>query len=179
MILSKSNNSNNNFEDDNDNSLLTAEVQNLFCDLLRNELELIQVLAETAFEIQGNKDFTTYEAYIYIDVQNKKYLDEVSVKNFLSNNGYDINDNEAGGIVFRLDNDGDGKVSYEEFQKIFFPLGVESINGSIGFSGGNSINSDGFVQSKGNYSEMNSNKTGSFGKKKYEIPSSYKNDSSK
>jgi Ca2+-binding EF-hand superfamily protein len=94
----------------------------IFNKLLIKEFELISNLAKIAKELLNSKDFTTYEAFLLVQNNVLKYIDDESLKGFLSKNGNTMDDKHIATIMKRLDLDKDGKVSYDEFQNIFFPI---------------------------------------------------------
>lgn len=89
------------------------------------ELDLVQQLAQIADELQSSKDFTTYEAFLAI-VHDCKYITEANLEIFLKDNKLELQLNDISTLLFRLDSDLDGKISYEEFQEIFFPYKIFS-----------------------------------------------------
>lgn len=93
----------------------TNEIENIFAKIISKELDMIKELAQIANELKTSKDFTTYEAFTAI-VNEDKYITESNLKNFLINKADDITT-----LMYRIDSDNDGKISYEEFQEIFFP----------------------------------------------------------
>jgi Ca2+-binding EF-hand superfamily protein len=100
----------------------SSSVESAFASLLSKELGLVSDLAETAEELLNAKDFTTYEAFLSIDLDNTKYIDEKSLEAFLAKHGNSLTDQDIMGIIYRLDADMDKRVSYEEFQQLFLPI---------------------------------------------------------
>lgn len=111
-----------NEENSSENQKISNSVEETICRLLLRELSLVEELANIADELKNSKDFTTYEAFISVDTVNSKYISAPSLRDFLQSGGFNVSQRECQDIIFRLDNDGDGQVSYEEFQEIFFPL---------------------------------------------------------
>lgn len=66
-----------------------------------------------------SKDFTTYEAFVSIAGAEVKYIEAENIRKFCKEN---FTTEEISDILFRLDKDGDGRVSYEEFLEVFFPF---------------------------------------------------------
>ena len=64
----------------------------------------------------------------------------LSISNYLSRNGFNLNNNDLKSLISRLDRDWDGKISYEEFKEIFY-LTIQS-NPSKKISESNNNNSD-------------------------------------
>lgn len=104
----------------NDNDKIDNECENLFLDIIKCELDLVQALANIANELKNSKDFTTYEAFISI-VKDAKYITEENLGNFLNDKNIQLKKNEIRDLMSRIDSDADGKISYDEFQEIFFP----------------------------------------------------------
>jgi Ca2+-binding EF-hand superfamily protein len=126
IVLDKEGSINIKINTNKNNESINSEVEDTFVNLLLKELDLVEELAKIAEELRNSKDFTTYEAFLAVDGKNQRYINEDSLLNFLQKNGYDLSQNETREIVFRLDNDADGKVSYDEFQEIFFPIRLGS-----------------------------------------------------
>ena len=133
-----------------DKDSISREVEHILLKLIQKELQIVEDLANLAEELKNSKDFTTYEAFISVDLHQSKYITYHSLENFLKKNGYNLNQGEVDDILFRLDNDGDGRVSYEEFQEIFFPLKAK---GTISFvsSGNNYHHNSTFYQTGSNF----------------------------
>ena len=94
--------------------------ENIFLTLITKELELVKILSEIADELKYAKNFTTYESFLAVS-NDEKYLTKENLKYFLMKNGVNVSDIESQILLFRIDQDNDGKISYEEFQDIFFP----------------------------------------------------------
>jgi Ca2+-binding EF-hand superfamily protein len=107
-----------------------SEVEDAFVKILLKEMSLVENLAKIAEEMRNSKDFTSYEAFLAVDAKNQRYITESCIFNFLRKNGYNISEDEAKEILFKLDTDGDEKISYDEFQEIFFPIKLGSSNSS-------------------------------------------------
>jgi Ca2+-binding EF-hand superfamily protein len=85
-------------------------------------MRLVKELAELVEEMMNVKDFTSYEAFLAIDSNNYKYVEYTSLFDFLARHGYNISSDQAKAIIYRLDLDNDQRISYDEFQQIFFPI---------------------------------------------------------
>ena len=120
-VKKNENNYNNNIED-----IVTNNMKNIFGKILCEELELVKnciISAKSCKEIMG---FTLFEAFCLISEKNK-YITNNLLYNFLLKNNVDINMNDIHQLMFRLDADNDGKISFEEFKEIFFPIKGEEI----------------------------------------------------
>lgn len=104
----------------NEDDKIDNECENLFLDIIKCELDLVQALANIANDLKNAKDFTTYEAFISI-VNDGKYITEENLGNFLYDKNVKLKKNEIRELMSRIDSDADGKISYDEFQEIFFP----------------------------------------------------------
>ena len=116
---------NNNIED-----ILINNIKDIFGKLLCEELELVKNCIKTAKSCKETIGFTLYEAFLII-AGNNKYINETLLYNFLQKNNIDINTNDMHQLMFRLDADNDGKISFEEFKEIFFPIKGEEISYNI------------------------------------------------
>ena len=124
LILTKSNSSlannvSNSFISNEDYKIDTS-IEIAFIKLLELELNLVKTLSQIADEIKYSSNFTTYEAFLAI-TKNEKYITVDNLGEFLKD--YKINIDSYGpfNLMCRLDADGDGKISYEEFIDLFFP----------------------------------------------------------
>ena len=142
-------------EEDNETvvTILHPEVVAIIVELICRELALIEDLANLADEIKNSRDFTTYEAYVLIDSDNAKFIAERSLRAFMRRNGFNLTEEELREVIFYLDNDGDGQVSYQEFQEIFSPFRV----GGGHLSSGNSGNGSGSRNGSGVKNNFNFN----------------------
>ena len=122
IVLSKRNISLSNsvmYKENKDNKL-DNNVENTFNKLLIKELNLVKTLISIADELKYSKEFTTYEAYISI-VKEQKYITQENLANYLRENNFELDNIDPIILMFRIDADNDGQISYEEFQEIFFP----------------------------------------------------------
>ena len=124
LILTKSNSSlannvSNSFIS-NEDYKIDSSIEIAFIKLLELELNLVKTLSQIADEIKYSSNFTTYEAFLAI-TKNEKYITVDNLGEFLKD--YKINIDSYGpfNLMCRLDADGDGKISYEEFIDLFFP----------------------------------------------------------
>ena len=104
------------------------EIRKIFLNVIESELKLIEEINEIINKIKKIRDFSTYEAFFKLS-NNKKHTDLDCLNIFLENN---FSENEIKELIYRLDLDNDGKISYYEFQDIIFPfqnhLNSEDIN---------------------------------------------------
>ena len=116
---------------DNIEEILVKNMKDIFAKLLCEELELVKNCIKTAKACKETIGFTLYEAFLII-AGNNKYINETLLCDFLQKNNIDISTNDMHQLMFRLDADNDGKISFEEFKEIFFPIkGEESSYNNI------------------------------------------------
>ena len=115
-----------NLNKNNADDITGTNSKNIFGKLLCEELELVKNCIKTAKACKENIGFTIYEAFFAI-AGNNKYINETFLYNFLKKNNIDISTNDMHQLMFRLDADNDGKISFEEFKEIFFPIKGEEI----------------------------------------------------
>ena len=97
----------------------------IFLEIIKKEIDIIFSIADLSEKIRKLKDFTIYESFMLIS-NGEKYFDINSLKNFLSRNeNLNFNNFELEKLIYRLDFDNDKKISYEEFQEIFFSFQVQ------------------------------------------------------
>ena len=100
---------------------MNKTTKNIFGKLLCEELELAKNCIKTAQFCRGSKGFTSYESFIEI-AGNERYITENYLFNFLQKNNIHIDNNDIHQLMFRIDADDDGKISFNEFEEIFFPM---------------------------------------------------------
>ena len=107
----------------NDSSLceLTNEMQNIFIELINEELNLIETSFYIVKNIYESPKFTIYEAFLDI-VKKESYITRENLKSFFIENGIELDEDDIYMMMFRIDSDDDNRISYVEFQKIFYPL---------------------------------------------------------
>ncbi len=124
LILTKSNSSlANNVSNrfiSNEDYKIDSSIEIAFIKLLKLELNLVKTLSQIADEIKYSSNFTTYEAFLAI-TKNEKYITVENLGEFLKDYKIDIDSYGPFNLMCRLDADGDGKISYEEFIDLFFP----------------------------------------------------------
>ena len=100
---------------------LEIGAKKLFCELICAELNFVEKCFELAENVRNKKEFTAYEAFKEI-VGDEKYININNLKNFFNNKEVKLNDDEMNQLMFRIDKDNDGLISYEDFKDIFSPL---------------------------------------------------------
>ncbi len=115
------------FSNINNSAVATRNTKNIFGKLLCEELELVKNCIKTAKYCRGTLGFTCYESFVEI-VGNDKYITESHLYNFLQKNNINISNNDMHQLMFRLDTDDDGRISFEEYKKIFFPTKEGDVN---------------------------------------------------
>ena len=135
IILPKKNNSfakniSTKIKNDNIDDIISLNTKNIFGKIICEELELVKNCIMTAKSCKESIGFTLYEAFLLI-AGNNKYICEKSLFDFLQKNNICINNNEIHQLMFRLDADNDGKISFDEFKEIFFPIKEEEIKYKI------------------------------------------------
>ena len=115
-----------NINSDDIDDIISSNVKNIFGKIICEELELIKNCIKTAKACKEMFGFTLYEAFILI-AGNSKYICEQNLYNFLQKNNVMFNSNDMHQLMFRLDADNDGKISFEEFKEIFFPIKDDEI----------------------------------------------------
>ena len=107
---------------DKKNNMIIEEVKILFNEIIKEELSLMKVSLYAIKKIFNSPKFTTYDAFLSI-VKNESYITKENLSKFLKENNLKIkNDLDINLIMFRIDEDNDNKISYPEFQDIFYPL---------------------------------------------------------
>ena len=94
--------------------------EKMFVNVVKQELQMVKVLTDIARDIKTSKDFTTYESFLAI-AHDEKYITMKNMEVFLKQHGVNYGYEDINAMLFRLDGDSDGRVSYEEFLEIFFP----------------------------------------------------------
>ena len=109
----------NNINDNED--IISINVKNIFGKILCEELELVKNCIKTSKICKEKIGFTLYEAFLAI-AGNDKYITEEHLYKFLIKNNINIDTKDMHQLMFRLDADNDGKISFDEFKEIFFPI---------------------------------------------------------
>ena len=109
------------FLEENPQSYNNYHPHEIFINILIEELNLIGKIGDITFNIQNKKDFNVYEVFMNITRGNYCLFD-YDIKRFI-NDKY-IKDSKIENIIYRIDLDNDNKVSYKEFQEVFFPYKI-------------------------------------------------------
>ena len=98
----------------------------IFLKVLKNEFKLIVKYHEMIVDIKKCDNFITYEAFISIS-EEEKNIDNEKLKKFLGNN---YSDEDIKNLLYYLDMDNDGLLTYDEFEDFFasMPVSQEDIN---------------------------------------------------
>ena len=115
----------------NNNNDIPNEVNIIFNELITEELFFINMSLKAIKKIYDSPKFTTYDVFIDI-VKKDSYITNENLSLFLKENNFQIkHQNDLYMIMFRIDADNDNKISYPEFQDIFFPLKYLEKNNAI------------------------------------------------
>ena len=93
----------------------------LFDQVIKGEVELIYLINEMIEDIKSCENFITYEAFISIS-NNENNIDKNNMKTFLEDK---CNENEINFIIYYLDINNDGLISYDEFEEFFVTLSLD------------------------------------------------------
>ena len=94
------------------------KIKKLFLNLIESELNIIKEKNLLISEIIKIGEFSTFETFYKIS-NDKNYIDLDSLKIFLDNK---FNKNEVKELIYRIDMNNDGRITYDEFQDLFFPF---------------------------------------------------------
>ena len=121
LISNNEINENKNEENNNkNNQQLEENIVSIFCDILNQEIELCKKCEENSKKCLESRHFTAYEAFVEI-TEDDGYMTEENLIKFFGENGVKVDEKNIKRIIFRLDKDNDGKVSFVEFNDIFHP----------------------------------------------------------
>ena len=129
------NNNSNHYNNVKENSEKLNDKYDLFNKLIKGEVELILIIDEMIEDIKKCENFITYEAFIYIS-NNEKNIDKNKMKKFLEEK-YD--ENEINFLIYYLDMNNDGLISYDEFEDFFATLNQNEVNNYIDMNEFNNI----------------------------------------
>ena len=87
-------------------------IDEAFANLLQKELDIVKKLANIAEDIKLSKDLTTYESFLAI-VHDEKYITKENMGIFLNEHNVFLEERDIETLMFRIDSDADGKISYE------------------------------------------------------------------
>ena len=113
-------------EENSDNNKVKGNKDEIFLKVLKNEFKLIVKYHEMIVDIKKCDNFITYEAFISIS-EEEKNIDNEKLKKFLGNN---YSDEDIKNLLYYLDMDNDGLLTYDEFEDFFasMPVSQEDIN---------------------------------------------------
>ena len=100
---------------------IDPNILSIFGEILKEEMALAEKNIENAKKCMESKSFTIYECFLEI-ADEEKFITEENLNNFLTKNGVELNEKDPKGLIHRNDLDNDGKISFVEFQEIFFPI---------------------------------------------------------
>ena len=107
--------------DANNNSGNTEVADEIFCKILINELKLIEHIDEINIFMRKNKNFNSYKIFNEI-TGNEQKLNKEILHNFLDKKFSDLDIEQ---LVYYLDRNNDGLISYEDFRDLLRPIGSE------------------------------------------------------
>ena len=93
-------------------------IDEIFCEILINELKLIGFIGEMALQIRSDNIFDNQNIFMEI-TKNNNYLDKVLLTNFLEGN---YNEKEINQLIYYLDSNNDGIISYDDFHDLLLPI---------------------------------------------------------
>ena len=117
MISPYNNRINNN--NTNDNSGNTEVPDEIFCNILINELKLIENIQGINLLLRKNNNFNSYKIFKEIN-GNEQNLNKEILNNFLDKKFSDLDIEQ---LVYYLDRNNDGLISYEDFRDLLRPIG--------------------------------------------------------
>lgn len=107
--------------DANNNNGNTEVADEIFCKILINELKLIEHIDEINIFMRKNKNFNSYKIFNEI-TGNEQNLNKEMLHNFLDKKFSDLDIEQ---LVYYLDRNNDGLISYEDFRDLLRPIGSE------------------------------------------------------
>ena len=108
-------------DSDIDNNI-SNEINTTFIELLKEELDFIKDSSNLIKNIYNSPQFTTYDVFINI-VKNESYITKENLNIFFKENNFVLNDEkDLYMIMFRIDKNNDNRISYLEFQDIFYTM---------------------------------------------------------
>ena len=106
------------FPEENPQSYNNIDKNEIFINILIQELKLIDKIGEITFHIKNTRNFNVFEIFMIMS-RGKNYLFLNDIKDFIGDKS--IKDSKIDCIIYRIDLDNDKKISYEEFKEVFFP----------------------------------------------------------
>ena len=107
-------------KNDNNNQELGENIISIFCDILVQEIELCKRCDENIKKCLDSRHFTIYEGFVEI-AEEEEYITEENFAKYLDEYGIKLDEKIIKKMIYRLDSDNDGKISFVEFNNIFFP----------------------------------------------------------
>ena len=95
-----------------------GDMDAIFCEILINELKLIGLIGDLIIDIRKNEEFDTYKIFEIIS-NKEKYLNGEMIFNFLQGNYSNM---EINRLVYYLDSNNDGLITYDDFQDLLLPI---------------------------------------------------------
>ena len=97
----------------------------IFCEILINELKLIGLIGDLIIDIRKMNDFDTYRIFEIIS-NKEQYLNGEMIFNFLQGK---FNTMEINRLVYYLDSNNDGLITYDDFHDLLLPIKGDFENG--------------------------------------------------
>ena len=95
-----------------------GNIDNLFCDILIKECKLIGFIGEMILKIRKNNKYDCNKIFIEIS-RNSKNLNNKILYEFLDEK---FNENEINELIYFIDSNNDGLISYEDFHDLLIPI---------------------------------------------------------
>lgn len=87
--------------------------------ILTTEIDLQRRLETLLKQLERDEDFSVHEAFNTIDKYKEGHISMANLQNWFRSLGVYLIERELHAIIRRIDLDGDGKVSFKEFQDFF------------------------------------------------------------
>lgn len=103
------------------NSLLGDKGENadeIFCQILINEIKLLGKIGEIISEIRKNNDFNCYKTFVRI-TNNEKFINKDMINNLMDGK---LTEKEINQLIYYIDSDKDGLISYDDFHDLLLPI---------------------------------------------------------
>ena len=102
------------------NKYLNSDKNELFNSIIKNEINLIILINKIIIDIKNCENFITYEAFMSIS-KNEKNIDKNAMKIFI---GDKYDEDDINYLIYYLDMNNDGLISYDEFEYFFTPISI-------------------------------------------------------
>ena len=99
---------------------LGYEVEYALVRIFEKELNLIDMFSLFSQDLRLSREFSVTYAFRTLDYFKYNFIESKGLEIFLKSNGYLLSPSELKSLVFRLDRDGDGKITFSEFEEIFY-----------------------------------------------------------